>query len=506
MTFSASPIYNTHRATLAHFDAIHIGLTATPNPGELLSLSEHEKTLIKNTYIYFDCWDHVRKQGKPTFSYTIQEGINEGHLADYKIYSAKSKLTFEGAKWKGEEIMPGRWGRDTESEDRLKLIIQEYFKVEEERPQERPRKTIVFAVGEKQAVILTRLFNQLLPDEACLRIAKQLNCSASQVRQGFAQTITSYSNNGNFKKLIQEFKYDPLPIMAVSVDILDTGYDHKEVENLVMIRPTKSVIKYAQMRGRGSRRCPRIGKTEFLIYDFAGNKERFDDKGQDYHRPKEIISRPRKSGSDQGKDFVPEPSPETKGSRGFILIPEGSLEDEIQEREWIVVGPEGLEIDQQQYRDKWNETVIELNRVNPAVQKIFVGEDLNDREWDVLKLRLDSPSFYFSEQSLQRAFDQPTGSLSDFIRSALGLYQFPTREERIEQIFRVWVTEHSLNPEQSKMLNLLKQRVLKREKVEMRMFSQTPFSLLGGRVRMEQIFGKEELPRIVEELNTLLVA
>jgi hypothetical protein len=56
------------------------------------------------------------------------------------------------------------------------------------------------------------------------------------------------------------------------------------------------------------------------------------------------------------------------------------------------------------------------------------------------------------------------------------------------------------------MLNLLKQRVLKREKVEMRMFSQTPFSLLGGRVRMEQIFGKEDLPLIVEELNTLLVA
>ena len=57
----------------------------------------------------------------------------------------------------------------------------------------------------------------------------------------------------------------------MSVDMLDTGYDHKEVENLVMLRPTKSAIKYAQMRGRGSRLCPRIGKTSFLIYDFVGN-------------------------------------------------------------------------------------------------------------------------------------------------------------------------------------------------------------------------------------------
>jgi type I restriction enzyme R subunit len=50
-------IYNTHRATLAHFDAIHIGLTATPNPGELHWISEHERQLVRSTYMFFDCWD-----------------------------------------------------------------------------------------------------------------------------------------------------------------------------------------------------------------------------------------------------------------------------------------------------------------------------------------------------------------------------------------------------------------------------------------------------------------
>jgi len=68
--------------------------------------------------------------------------------------------------------------------------------------------------------------------------------------------------------VISEFKYDPLPLVAVSVDMLDTGYDQKDVENLVMLRPTQSPIKYAQMRGRGSRLCPKINKTEFIIYDF----------------------------------------------------------------------------------------------------------------------------------------------------------------------------------------------------------------------------------------------
>src|SRR3989338_4152954 len=248
-------IYNTHRATLAHFDAIHIGLTATPNPGELRWISDHERQLVKSTYMFFDCWDSAKQEGMPTFSYTIQEGIRDKFLADYKIYSAESRLTFEGAKWEDDEIAYGDWGIKAESEDRLKLIIEEYFRIEEERSVGRPKKAIVFAVSEKQAVILERLFNKYLPDDACLRIASQLNLSPGRVRQDFAKKITCYSNNGNPKPIIDQFKYDPLPLIALSVDMLDTGYDHKEVENLIMLRPTRSAIKYAQMRGRGS---PRI--------------------------------------------------------------------------------------------------------------------------------------------------------------------------------------------------------------------------------------------------------
>jgi len=159
-------IYNMHRATLGHFDAIHIGLTATPNPGELRWVSEHERRLVRNTYIFFDCWDSAKKEGRPTFEYGIQRAINKKHLANYRIYHAESVLTYEGAEWEGEEIKPGAWGRDVESEDRLKTIIQEYYSADTERAQVCPRKTIVFAVSEKQAAILERLLNTTatLPD------------------------------------------------------------------------------------------------------------------------------------------------------------------------------------------------------------------------------------------------------------------------------------------------------------------------------------------------------
>ncbi len=508
-------IYNTHRATLGHFDAIHIGLTATPNPGELHCISEHEFRLVRNTYIFFDCWDAAKKEGRPTFEYSIQLAIRDKYLANYRIYHAESTLTYEGAQWEGEEIKPGSWGREVESEDRLKTIIQEYYSADAERALVRPRKTIVFAVSEKQASILVRLFNKLLADEDCLRIAQQINRSPSQIRQDFAKQITCYTNNGNPKPIIDQFKYDPLPLIAVSVDMLDTGYDHKEVENLVMLRPTQSAIKYAQMRGRGSRLCPRIGKTEFVIYDFVGNSKRFNDPGEAYQKPKLVgaspDSKPARTG-DVGEADAAGSKPETKypeaGERRFLIIAEGSLDDEIRAREIILVGPEGLAIDRKTYREKWEEKVVELRQTDPAVEKIFRGEELSDQEWQDLTQRLNSPRYYFNEQTLRRSFEQPTGSLSDFIRVTLGLDRFLTRDERIEKVFIAWVAEHSssINPAQAQMLRLLKARVITGEEITMRLFSQPPFSLWGGLTRMEQLFGREQLLQMVDELNSLLVA
>jgi type I restriction enzyme R subunit len=508
-------IYNTHRATLGHFDAIHIGLTATPNPGELRWISEYERRLVRNTYIFFDCWDAAKKEGRPTFEYGIQRAINDGFLSNYRIYHAESVLTYEGAEWEGEEIKPGAWGRDVESEDRLKTIIQEYFTADAERAKERPRKTIVFAVSEKQASILVRLFNRLLADEDCLRVASQINCLPSQVRQEYAKKITCYTNNGNPRPIIDQFKYDPLPLVAVSVDMLDTGYDHKEVENLVMLRPTKSAIKYAQMRGRGSRLCPRIGKTEFIIYDFAGNTKRFNDPGEAYHKPRLVSVAPDTTpvlGDDTGDEITPDaiakPQPYPEPRPDFLLIKEGSLDDEIRSREIILVGPEGLAIDRKIYREKWEEKVIELRKSDPSIEKIFRSKELTNEEWEGLARRLNSPEYYFTEESLRRAFEQPTGSLSDFIRVALGLDRFLTREERIERAFNTWVAEHSssINPAQAQMLRLLKARVMTGEEITMRLFSQPPFSLWGGLTRMEQLFGKEQLLQMVDELNDLLAA
>lgn len=490
-------IYNTHRGTLGHFDAIHVGLTATPSPGELRWVSEKERQLVRNTYMFYDCWDNATKQGKPTFAYTIQQGIKDRFLAPYKIYVADTQLSIEGTTWNEEEISASDWGRRAESEDRLVTILDEFFRVEKARLQERPRKTIVFSVSDKQADILVRLGNRRLPDEVCHAIAAKLNIPAGKVREGFAEKITTYTNNGDPKPAINRFKYDPLPYLAVSVDMLDTGFDHKEVETLLMLRPTKSAIKYAQMRGRGSRICPKIGKTEFWIYDFVGNVARFNDSSIDYRKPKEIAQR-------EGGGGGGEPGP----GGDWVLIPEGQKEDEIRNQHMILVGPGGLQIDRETYQEEWSAKVSELHKADPVVQKILAGKPVSEDEWEELRHRLNAPKNYFTETSLRKAFQQPTGSLTDFIRAAFGIFKFPTREERIDNAFNAWVAQHSasLKPEQAIMLRLLKQRVLAGDKIELRTFSQPPFSIYGGRARMEQLFGRDGLAQVVEELNTLLAA
>ncbi len=513
-------IYNSHRTTLAHFDAIHIGLTATPNPGELLWISPSERQLVRSTYMFFDCWDGAREEGRPTFRYGLLEGIRDRFLAPYRIYEAETRLTFEGTVWDDEEIGLRDWGRTAESEDRLKLIIQEYFQVEEERPQSHPRKTIVFAVSEKQAVILERLFNRFLPDAACLRIAEQTNRSPGEVRQAFAQKITCYSNNGNPKPIIDRFKFDPLPVIAISVDMLDTGYDHKEIENLVMLRPTSSAIKYAQMRGRGSRLCPRIGKTDFLIFDFVGNYERFNDPGERYDRPKQKNRHPPGPGPTPPDDedgpppIPPGPPPPPPPPRTFTVIAEGSLEDAIRKRQLIHVGPEGMAIDRKTYQDRWRERIVELGQSDPVVRRVLAGEDITETEWQELARRLNSPEFYFEEGSLRRAFEQPVGSLTDFIRAALGLHQFPSREQRIERAFNTWIAEHSesINPDQARMLRLLRNIVIvaaaekQYQTLEPEVFNHPAFRRLGGLRKIEGIFGKQRLSDILAELRQLLKA
>ena len=71
-------------------------------------------------------------------------------------------------------------------------------------------------------------------------------------------------------EVIRKFKNDTFPNIVVTVDLLTTGIDVEEIENLVFLRRIKSRILFEQMLGRATRLCADIGKTHFEIYDAVG--------------------------------------------------------------------------------------------------------------------------------------------------------------------------------------------------------------------------------------------
>src|SRR5205085_439129 len=152
-------IYSTFKHTLLHFDAIHIGLTATPNIGQYAFVSNSEKKLIRNTYEFFDCWNPLTEQGNPILSYGILEGIKDKVLSDYDIYVAKSRITAEGIHFEGEDYSPADLERLVSFEDRIQLQVKEFARIENARQGNGFRKTIVFACTKLHAAQIARFIN-----------------------------------------------------------------------------------------------------------------------------------------------------------------------------------------------------------------------------------------------------------------------------------------------------------------------------------------------------------
>ena len=225
-------IYSSYKHTLLHFDAIHIGLTATPDIGRYAFASDTEKKLIRNTYEFFDCWNPLTEQGKPVFTYGILAGIKEKHLADYDIYVAKTRITTQGISFEGEDYSPTDLERLISFEDRIQLQVKEFVRIENSREGSGFRKAIVFACTKLHAAQICRFLNAEYP----------------QWHGKYAEVITTDVTDP--KTAIRRFKREELPVIAVSVGMLDTGFDAPRVENLLMMRPTHSAILYQQMRKR----------------------------------------------------------------------------------------------------------------------------------------------------------------------------------------------------------------------------------------------------------------
>jgi len=452
-------IYGAWRASLDHFDAFHIGLTATP-----------AKYIERNTYQFYHC-----EGDQPDFSYPIEEAFKNNYLVPYKFAEGITELLADSFEENGEEYDPSEFERRWTNPATNELMMREFDRLAHENFQElapgikdkdAPGKAIVFAITKNHATRLAKILNDLHPE----------------AKGNYAEIITS--DVADPQGLIRKFKREPYPRVAVSVGMLDTGFDCREVLHLVMCRRVRSPILYQQMRGRGTRVAPHIGKKGFVIYDFFKNHEYFGDS--DDH-PFTGTG----TGSGGGKPI---------GPGGGELV-ELDLDDRWKQRvTYVAVGPEDMRVDKDEYRSRWEETISAAQTSDPVIGKIRSGEDLTDEEEDSLSRRLNENENYFNEENLRNAYKTPAGTIIDFIRAALGMVKVKSREEQVDENFRAWLVSHQFTPEQGMFLSLLKNRGVANGHIELSELFEPPLIHSNAFDKAQQLFGLS-IKDIVAEMN-----
>lgn len=252
--------YDKNNFVNRYFDAIKIGLTATPR--------EHE---TKNTYDLFDC-----EQGKPTVSYSYDEAILDGILVPYKaeiIDTERLSLGIKGStlskalkdQLRRQELNPEEvefTGSDFDKvfmDDKTnEVIIREFLKDCYKSDEGKPCKSIFFCASQRHAKHMKRVFGIIIP-----KLSNDVQVITSEM----------YRSDDEVKR----FGLQSEPRIALSVGMLDTGVDIPEVCNLVFVKPIFSHIRFWQMVGRGTRNreackhpdwLPNKEKNDFLIFDF----------------------------------------------------------------------------------------------------------------------------------------------------------------------------------------------------------------------------------------------
>lgn len=454
-------IYGQWQNSLTHFNAFHIGLTATPAP-----------YIERNTYLFYGC-----EQGRPDFSYPIKEAFENDYLVPYKFAEGITRIIAEGAEVDEGHYDPFEFERRWTNEDTNRKMMAEFDSIAHESfrelaPKQKtaPGKAIVFAITKRHAARLCRYLNERHPE----------------LKGRFAEVVTSDIPGAD--EAIHRFKTEEYPQVAVSVDMLSTGFDCREVLHLVMCRRIRSPILYQQMRGRGTRTAPHIDKRKFVIYDFFGNREYFED----------TEAFPEVGMGGERRPRPPRPPGE---------LEELGLEDEwLYAVTWVEVGPDGERVDKREYVSNWENTILHRLADDQVVAKIRAGEPLTREEEDALVARLNQPDHYFNEDNLRRAYRQPGGNIIEFVRAALGMTRVKPREEEIDENFRAWLVAKELTPDQAAYLALLKSRGIARGRLELKDLFEPPLSAANADIRGVELFGEDGLREVVTELNEVVFA
>jgi type I restriction enzyme R subunit len=390
-------IYNRYRDMFRYFDCLQVGLTATP-----------VDFISRNTFKMFDCPDKT-----PTVYYSLDEAVEEGYLVPYEVYTHTTQFLREGIKYKDLSDLQ-KQQLEEDGEDPAEFEYENYqvdkqiFNRDTNRailrnlmengiPDETGQysgKTIVFARNHNHAVLMAEVFNELFP----------------QYGGKFCRVIDNYDPRA--EQLIDDFKSakDSDPRIAISVDMLDTGIDVPEIVNLVFAKPIRSLVKFEQMIGRGTRLCPDLfgpgkDKTHFRIFDHWGNFEFFDKqykKAEPVAR-KSLMQQLFEARLDMARTALDQSKPEA-----FDLVVPHIKED-----------LERLSEDTISVREKWREkrSVAKLDvlrRFDPVSEQILRTQMAPLMQWADIRGQVEAYRFDLLITAFQVELIKKSGRFDDF--------------------------------------------------------------------------------------------
>ncbi len=523
-----------YRRVLEYFDAVKLGLTATP--------------ALHTAQIF----------GAPIFRYSYREAVVDGWLIDHdpphliKTALNAAGITFEAGETI-EALDPETGAIDAaELDDRLEFRVEDFNRkvlapefnrvVAEELARQidimLPGKTLIFAASDRHA------------DEIVYQLREAYRAQGLEIEEAMIAKITgSVDKPGD---LIRAFKNDDNPRIAVTVDLLTTGIDVPSIMNLVFLRRVNSRILYDQMIGRATRLCEEIGKETFQIYDavdlypnlqsltemrpvvkdpkvtfdtlFGGlagaedeshQKEIVDQiivklarkirrmheevraqyEAETGETPEATLARLRKVPPKEARDWASDKPGlgrffDFEGKRNAPrIIPIYQGEDEV-----IDVG-RGYGDGQkpEDFIDAFTTFVTEnRNRIAALELVLTRPRDLTRKDLKELKMALDAQRF--SEAHLRAAWrdktnDDVAASIIGFIRqAALGEPLMPF-DQRVDNAIRAVARRHKLDQNQRRWLDRIGEQAKRQIVVDRTSFDEAPFAQQGGFGRIDKMLG-----------------
>lgn len=387
---------------LEHFGgALQLGLTATPR-----ELEEGERALTteekrRDTQHYF---------GDPVFTYTLKQAIEDGYLVPYLLEERITNVDEEGYTGPdGKRYTTANFERDIRMPDRTRAIAEDLWEVLG-KYELRDEKTIVFCVDDTHAAFMAQELRRLSGNGDYAARITRAERNSHQLERNFA--VVGPSN----------------PRVAVTVDLLTTGFDAPDVKNVVFMRPLRSAILYKQMKGRGTRLCEDINKRYFTIFDYSGASALEDAEfdGHPANRQKAASSsKPKKK---KGDDTLPKPIGE-----GVSVI--------ISAENRYVCLADGSKIPFEEYAEQSREFILDVSHKGmDELLRIWIDKGSRQELREALRDRDIYPSAF------RHYLDLPDADDVDILaKIGFQLPRVPNRADRANRLWdedQIWLLAH----------------------------------------------------------------